>query len=258
MGRVDLSELIVHQVVEVNRVNRNVGTYTVRRRPYCILCYKVTGKSVYMHEGVQYLSDSSHMVFIPAGATYRYRCEESGECIILGFSCEEYPEQLQSLSVSSGADILAALERIERAYTFQKTGCRAYCLSGLYRLLYDMVIQDENRYLAGLKKQRIQPGLDYLEKHYHDCEMNVQLLAEQAGVSEIYFRKLFTEIYGMPPKKYISLIRMTKARELLLTGEVTVQQVAEAVGFRDVYSFCKAFRKVHDCSPTQYRKDRWN
>ena len=61
----------------------------------------------------------------------------------------------------------------------------------------------------------------------------------------------------MPPKKYIGLIRMTKAKELLLTGEVTVQQVAEAVGFRDVYGFCKAFRKAHDCTPTEFRKARW-
>lgn len=254
----DLSELIVHRVVEVNRVNRSVGTYTVRRRPYCILCYKVTGKSIYMHGDVQYLSDSSHMVFIPAGASYRYRCEESGECIILGFSCEESLNAIQSLSVSNGAEVFAALERIERAYTFKKTGYQAYCLSWLYRLLYDLVVGNENRYLAGIKKQRLQPGLEYLEKHYQDSELTVQTLARHAGVSEIYFRKLFTEIYGMPPKQYIRLVRMNKAKELLLTGEVPVQQVAEAVGFRDVYSFCKAFRKAHDCSPTEYRKARWN
>ena len=99
--------------------------------------------------------------------------------------------------------------------------------------------------------------LDYLEKHYQDSALNVQTLAEVSGVSEIYFRKLFTEIYSMPPKKYISLIRMSKARELLMTGEVTVQQVAEATGFRDVYSFCKSFRKAHECTPTQYRKSHW-
>lgn len=253
----DLSDLIVQHVVEVNRVNREVGTYTVRRRPYCILCYKVTGRSVYMHQETPYLSDSSHIVFIPRGATYRYRCEESGECIIVGFSCDASQLQLQSLAVSNSADILSTLERIERAYTFKKTGYQAYCMSGLYRLLYDMVSQNENRYLAGVKKQRIQPGLDYLEKHYQDYALNVQTLAEASGVSEIYFRKLFTEIYGMPPKKYISLIRMSKARELLMTGEVTVQQVAEATGFRDVYSFCKSFRKAHECTPTQYRKSHW-
>lgn len=253
-----LSDLIVRQVVEVNRVNRKVGTYTVRQRPYCILCYKVAGRSIYMHQKTAYVSDCNHIVFIPSGATYCYQCEESGECIIVGFSCEAPGLQLQSLAVSNSADVLATLERIERAYTFKKTGFQAYCLSGLYRLLYDVVSQNENRYLAGLKKQRIQPGLDYLEKHYQEHTLDVQILAEVSGVSEIYFRKLFTQIYGMPPKKYLSLIRMTKAKELLLTGEVTVQQVAEAVGFRDVYGFCKAFRKAHDCTPTEYRKTRLN
>lgn len=253
----DLSDLIVHQVVEVNRVKREVGIHTVRERQYCILCYKVTGKSVYMHQDMTYLSDSSHIVFIPSGATYQYQCQERGECIILGFHCNGQEQQLQSLAVNSSADILATLERIERAYTFKKAGYKAYCLSGVYRLLYDIVSQNENRYLAGLKKQKIQPGLEYLEKHYQDSALDVQTLAERSGVSEVYFRKLFTEIYGMPPKKYINLIRLSKAKELLLTGEVTVQQVAEATGFRDVYSFCKSFRKTYECTPTEYRKSRW-
>lgn len=254
----DLSDLIVREVVAVNRVNRATGTYSVRQRPYCALCYKVAGKSEYVQNGITFPSDSAHIVYIPSGASYHYSCRENGECVIVEFCCDDPGAQMQSFVVNNSADILPTLDKIERAHTFKKAGYKAYCLSGLYRLLYYMVSQDESRYLAGLKKQRIQPGLDYLESHYQDHALSVQTLAEISGVSEIYFRKLFTEIYGTPPKKYINLIRMSKARELLLTGEVSVQQVAEAVGFRDVYSFCKSFRKAHDCTPTQYRKIRWN
>lgn len=253
-----LSDLIVQEVVAVNRVNRATGTYEVRQRPYCALCYKITGKSEYVQDGSVFASDSEHIVYIPSGATYRYSCRENGECVIVEFRSEDPGTQLQSFAVNNGADILSTLEKIGRAHTFRKSGYKAYCLSGLYRLLYDMVSQSGSRYLSSLKKSRIQPGLDYLECHYQDPALNVQMLSEVSNVSEIYFRKLFTEIYDMPPKKYINLIRMTKAKELLLTGEVTVQQVAEAVGFRDVYGFCKAFRKAHDCTPTEYRKARWN
>ena len=253
----DLSCLIVREVVAVNRVNRSPGTYAVHKRPYCALCCKLSGKSEYIQDGKVYPSDSTHIVYIPSGASYKYRCLEEGACVILEFRAEEPGMKLQSLSVSNSTEVRSNLEKIERAHTFRKPGFRAYRLSGLYRLLYDMVSQNEARYLSGLKKARVQPGLDYLEKHYQDSGLDIEALAEAAGVSEIYFRKLFTEIYGMPPKKYISLVRMSKARELLLTGEITVQQVAEAVGFRDVYSFCKAFRKAHDCTPTEYRKARW-
>lgn len=253
----DLSCLILQEVVAVNRVNRAPGTYSVNNRPYCALCCKVTGKSEYIRSGEVFLSDIGHMVYIPAGASYQYRCLEAGECVIVEFRAEQPGEQLQSLAVSNGPELLTTLEKIERAHTFRKTGFRAYCLSGLYRLLYDMVSQNESRYLAGVKKARLQPGLAYLEAHYQDPELRTGTLAEKAGVSEIYFRKLFTEIYGMSPQKYIALARMSKARELLLTEGITVGQAAEAVGFRDVYSFCKAFRKAHECTPTEYRKAYW-
>lgn len=253
----DLSFLIVREVVAVNRVNRSPGTYAVRKRPYCALCCKLSGKSEYIQEGTVYPSDSGHIVYIPSGATYEYRCLEKGECVIVEFSAEEPGEKLQSLSVSNGTELRSNLEKLARAHTFRTAGYRAYCLSGLYRLLYDAVAQSGSRYLSPGKKARLEPGLAYLESHYREPGLDVGMLAEAAGISEIYFRKLFTEVYGMPPKKYISLVRMSRARELLLTGESTVQQVAEAVGFRDVYSFCKAFRRDNDCTPTEYRKGHW-
>jgi len=253
-----LSDLIVREVVAVNRVNRAPGTYAVHRRPYCALCCKITGRSEYIQNGIVFPSDREHIVYIPSGATYRYSCLEEGECVIVEFQAEEPGELLQSFAVNNRAEILATLEKIERAHTFRKTGFRVYCLSGLYQLLHGMLSQNESRYLSNLKKSRIQPGLDYLERHYQDTALSVQILADMSGVSEVYFRKLFAEIYGMPPKKYINLIRMTKAKELLITGEIPVVQVAEAVGFRDVYSFCKAFRKAHDCTPTEYRRLHWN
>lgn len=253
----DLSELIVTQVVAVNRVNHPTGAYAVKNRPYCALTLKLRGHTVYTQNGSRYISDNSHMIFVPAGADYSFYNEEPGECIQVEFIANVQDTGIISAAVSNSAELQAILEKIERSFTFKKPGYHAYCLSGLYRLFYSMTAQSQNGYLANIKKQRLQPGLDYLETHYHELGLSVAQMAEAADVSEVYFRKLFTEVYGMPPKKYLNLIRMSKAKELLLTKEVSVQQVAEEVGFHDVYSFCKSFRKAHDCTPTQYRKAHW-
>lgn len=258
MGCMDLSELIVTRIIAVNRVNLATGAYSVKSRPYCALTLKLRGRTVYTQNGREHISDSSHLIFVPAGADYNFRSEELGECIQVEFTADPPDTGIVSCLVNNSPELLSTLEKIERSFTFKKPGFHAYCLSGLYRLLYSMSAQSGQGYLTGLKKQRLQPGLDYLEAHYQDLTLSVGMLAEAADVSEVYFRKLFTEVYGMAPKKYIGLIRMSKAKELLLTKEVTVQQVAEEVGFHDVYSFCKSFRKAHDCTPTQYRKAHWN
>lgn len=253
----DLSELIVTKVVAVNRVNHPTGAYSAKNRPYCALTLKLRGHTVYTQRDTRHVSDNNHMIFVPAGADYSFANEEPGECIQVEFIADLKDTRIISTPVSNSAELQSTLEKIERSFTFKKPGYHAYCLSGLYRLLYSMTVQSQQGYLSGLKKQRLQPGLEYLEAHYQELGLSVAQMAEAADVSEVYFRKLFTEVFGMPPKKYLNLIRMSKAKELLLTKEISVQQVAEEVGFHDVYSFCKSFRRAHDCTPTQYRKSHW-
>ena len=253
----NLSELIVTRIIAVNRVNMATGAYSVRHRPYCALTLKLRGRTVYTQNGREYISDCNHLIFVPAGAHYSFHPEELGECIQVEFIADLTNTGILSCPVNNSAELQTILEKIERSFTFKKPGYHAYCLSGLYRLLYSMTAQNPQGYLIDLKKQRLQPGVEYLESHYQEPDLNIDKMAKASDVSEVYFRKLFTEVYGMPPKKYVNLIRMSKAKELLLTKEVTVQQVAEKVGFHDVYSFCKSFRKAHDCTPTQYRKSRW-
>ena len=253
---VDLSELIVTKVIAVNRVNHPTGAYSVKNRPYCALTLKLRGHTIYTQNGQKHISDSSHMIFVPAGADYSFTNEEPGECIQVEFTADPKDMNIVSTPISNSAELQTMLEKIERSFTFKKPGFHAYCLSGLYRLIYSMSTQSQG-YIGNIKKQRLQPGLEYLEHHYQDLNLNVAQMAEASDVSEVYFRKLFTEVYGIPPKKYLNLIRMSKAKELLLTKEISVQQVAEEVGFHDVYSFCKSFRKAHDCTPTQYRKSHW-
>lgn len=250
----DLSELIIQRIVAVNRVNRMDGSYSVKDRPFCALCYKTRGYSEYTQNGKTYASDKNRIVFIPSTASYDYYCLETGECIIVEFEAVNAGHEICSFSVKNDMEVLSLLEKIERMHTFKKQGYAFYCQSGLFKLLYYMISQQEEQYLPNMKRRRIEPSLSYLEKHYMDADLSIGQIAEVSGISEIYFRKLFTEIYGMTPKQYIIQIRMNKAKELLVTEGITVRQIAEEVGFNEVYSFCKAFRKMSDCTPTEYRK----
>ena len=251
-----LSDVLIQRVAAVNRVNRLLGHYVVKDRPQCTLSYKISGHSEFVQDGKNYISDRNHIVFIPAGATYTFNCQETGECIMLEFEAQQAGNELQSFLVHNDVEVLSLFNKIEQAYTFRRAGYRSYCMSGLYRLFYYMDIQQENAYIADQKKKRIQPGLDYLEAHIYDPALNCKTLSDLSGVSEVYFRKLFTLIYGLPPKHYIHLTRMEKAKGMLLSREMSIRQVAEETGFSDIYSFSKAFRKANDCTPSEYRRKR--
>ena len=59
-------------------------------------------------------------------------------------------------------------------------------------------------------------------------------------------------MYKLSPGQYISLIRMEKAKDLLSSGSCTVGEVAEMVGYSNIYYFSSAFKKAVGTSPSDY------
>lgn len=92
-------------------------------------------------------------------------------------------------------------------------------------------------------------------ERYADPALNSVELAKAANVSEAYLRKLFRTHLYTTPIRYLTGIRMEKARSLLREGR-RVRETALDVGYGDIYQFSRAFRKMNGCTPFQYARDR--
>ena len=82
--------------------------------------------------------------------------------------------------------------------------------------------------------------------------VSVAALAELTFVSESYFRRLFRQVYGLSPCRYIRTMRIEMATALLESGECTVSEAAERVGFSDEKYFSREFRHLKGVSPSAY------
>ncbi len=78
-------------------------------------------------------------------------------------------------------------------------------------------------------------------------------LAALAGLSEKYFRTRFKRQYGLTPAAWMTKVRMEYARFLLLEGGQSVKQIAEQLGYPDLYSFSKQFKQATGQSPLRWR-----
>lgn len=74
-------------------------------------------------------------------------------------------------------------------------------------------------------------------------------LAKQIGSNEFKLKKNFKEVFGTTVFGYLNEVKMNKAREILLEGELNVTQVAEKVGFKTSNHFTTAFKKHFGYSP---------
>ena len=98
-------------------------------------------------------------------------------------------------------------------------------------------------------------AVDYLLKNYCNPELSIEQLAEMAHMSEVYFRKLFKEEFGVSPKKYIVDLRIKYAAELISSGYYNISDVSVMAGFTDYKHFSVTFKEKIGCSPSQYLSD---
>lgn len=82
----------------------------------------------------------------------------------------------------------------------------------------------------------------------------VKKLAQQSGYSVTHFCELFKTVHGKSPQTYAIDLRMQRARELLAESDQNVSQIAEQLGYRDVFFFSRQFKSRIGQSPLQYRK----
>ena len=92
---------------------------------------------------------------------------------------------------------------------------------------------------------------NYIQAHYQ--RVTLEVMAGKFNLSEPYISKYFKEKAGVTFGDYVQQIRMKKAKTLLKNSNMTVEAVAESVGYPNVEHFSRLFKKKYEVSPSQYR-----
>lgn len=252
-----LSEMIITKIHAFNRVNvmeNTVGGYAVPRDKSAI-AIKTVGCTEYQSAGIHYLSDSTHAILLPKGAVYSWICKQKGECLMVEFDGENVPEALTLIKIKNCSEIATVFARLENLMIFRKPAYTVKCMQGIYEILVKLCESDASDYSLISKKNKIAKSVEYLEEHCLSDDISIEKLADISGISSVYFRKIFSEIYGMPPMQYVGRIRIEKAKGMLIGDFISVTQIAEMSGFGSVYHFCKAFKKATGLTPTEWAKN---
>jgi len=88
-----------------------------------------------------------------------------------------------------------------------------------------------------------------------DVALTLRTMARQAGMSASHLSAVFKEAYGESPVAYHISRRIDAARYLLTNHALPVSEVAEQVGYPDLPSFSRMFKRVAGVSPRSYRQE---
>ena len=96
----------------------------------------------------------------------------------------------------------------------------------------------------------------YVGNNYYREDLTIEEIAKSMYLHPAYFSQVIKEELGLTALKYLNLYRMNKASQLLKTTELSVEQIASAVGYQNRHSFTRAFKNRFQISPTQYKLEK--
>lgn len=155
-----------------------------------------------------------------------------------------------SAGVTAGIDLALAL--VEEDH-----GAQAALAVARQLVLFVRRPGGQAQFSAGIAAQVARrPGIRELQVWIADrleSDLSVQALAERCFMSPRNFARVFSREVGMTPAAYVESIRLERARVLLETTELPVEEVARRCGFGTVETLRRVFARRLGASPSDYR-----
>ena len=109
--------------------------------------------------------------------------------------------------------------------------------------------------VGGLAPRALQRVREYVEEHLSE-NIELETLADIAGLSKWHFARAFKESVGTPPHFYLVQRRLERAQQLLAETDLPLAQIALKIGFSDQSHFSRRFRTVLGLTPRSFRRSK--
>lgn len=93
----------------------------------------------------------------------------------------------------------------------------------------------------------------WIADHYSEPNP-VRSMTRLSGLAERTFKRRFQLATGMPPLEYVHALRLEEAKQMLESGDLPIEAIANEVGYEDAGYFSRLFRRKINLTPAQYRK----
>lgn len=192
----------------------------------------------------EYTLTNQHICFVPPNVQHIFTC--TGNVLVLNVP-EEMIKSIDLVFLSENCilEIDENLSNLVSLIKYEVEKCNftnGESLRYLYYYLYDKFMEHFRL-----------PSLQYIYDNYAD-EISITKLAAIENYNVSYFTSWFKKKTGYLPSDYLKLIRIEKAREILVTTRYRVIDVALQVGYKDTSAFIRAFSGLVGMTPNQYRR----
>jgi len=159
--------------------------------------------------------------------------------------------------INSRSEEIQILWREEYTESVGKTAFMAETIDELHNLLRAILIRLDDE----IERERFARSnhsialriKTYIDQHYSDPNLSLNQVSDMFGVSSKNISSLFKEELDVKFMDYLLQVRFEHAKQMLMDTDEPIQNIAEKVGYTHVISFHRAFKKMFELPPGEYR-----
>ena len=237
----------------------------INSRPCSSFLYVLNGTYAYSYSSGGFIANAGNLVYLPAGSIpYSYKISNETDslvqCLQIVFDLLDVKSN-SPLSFSphpmivplTGTDTVKyAIKATIAAFAKSDSASQLIAHSELLRVFAmcnrnGRKVTNANNNVA----KTIAPAIEYLEENYNK-NISAKELAQLCQVSESQLRRCFQSAIGKSPMEYRRELIYNAACNLLQLREFKVGEIAEILGFNDIYAFSHFFSNKEGISPLEY------
>ncbi len=222
---------------------------------------------IYVTRGRGYFTVSGEELEVPAGnivlyrphepQIYSYSYQDKTSVLWIHFTGYDVERLLEKFDIHSGyigssIQIKDIFQEIIKELQLKKPGYDSMVNADFERLLA-LICRSMTAPPADAGKDLVLEQLIIELNHSYNKAWSITSMAQFCNLSEGYFSHYFRDKLGASPMKYLTTLRIEKAKFLLSESDVSVSNIAASLGYSDVLYFSRIFKKAVGESPTAYR-----
>ncbi|CAN7752435.1 AraC family transcriptional regulator [Paenibacillus sp. LjRoot153] len=123
-------------------------------------------------------------------------------------------------------------------------------ISGIVAQITTYIREQDNK-----NNKTVEKVIAYINTHYQ-TDLSIEMIAMGVGFNSSYLSRIFKQNTGQTILEYLTLKRMEKSKELLMDITMNLNEISMAVGYNNVNSYIRFFKKIEGITPGDYRKRR--
>ena len=232
-------------------------------RPRSVFHYVFSGSGKVVIDGKEFPVHGKQGFFIPAGhlGFYQASTDDPWSYFWIHMDGPMPIEIFRKAGLSANHPVFTStgdIENFEAMLWDLKANCnREYYSYGKLFEICDYILTHSVRSVDAEKDTQldyVKTIINYIHVMYAD-NITVTDIANACNLNRSYMTRLFKDACGYSVQDYIIHYRMKKAGEQLASTDNSVQNIAYAVGYKDIFTFSKAFKKHVGISPKEFRKN---